>query len=200
METTREILPEQESEPQKIDWKALKRQIDRETGYVKGVRCLWVKFQNLETQGAFFDFTIGPKTLASIPEGKAFRLEPGRNEYYLPLDVIEHLHSLATPEFAWVYSPEMMQNKTELVGMRNRVSLIPSRLDRMPMTEDEKETLLEETRMAAEAKAREEFNQKLEVMTKEVEDRLRRELEAEATGNVRRKPGPKPKGKDEEDL
>lgn len=101
--------------------------------YKNGVPVFRVRVSNVESPGHPIEFTIGPKTMKSIPSGEKFHLIDG-GIYDLPVDVVQHLNSCAVPKMEWVYSTEpdirtgepRMGIVSQRVGQLNRFSVMPS--------------------------------------------------------------------------
>jgi hypothetical protein len=133
-----------------------------------GVPIYQVKVQNVETPGAPIEFTIGPKTMQSYPEGVCISMADG-GAYDLPVDIVEHLNSLATPIMAWVYlrgeETDAMSGEpkegwvSRRVGSKNRFAVTPVHLGPLPNVGEIDEQL---ATMRAQVDALQKRNQELE--------------------------------------
>lgn len=102
------------------------------TGYQNNVPVFRVRVSNVESPGHPIEFTIGPKTMKSTPEGRSFHLIDG-GVYDLPVDLIQHLNGCAVPKMEWVFSTEpdirtgepRMGMISKRVGQLNRFSVTP---------------------------------------------------------------------------
>lgn len=132
MEEKSQPQPQQEQEQPKSEASQARQEMTGAVDYQNNVPVFRVRVSNVESPGHPIEFTIGPKTLKSIPNGNSYHLIDG-GVYDLPVDLVQHLNNCTVPKMEWVFSTEpdvhtgepRMGMVSRRVGNMNRFSVTP---------------------------------------------------------------------------